>query len=401
MNGKVSFDPVDQVIAAYAQGEMVIIADDDDRENEGDLAIATEKVTPEAIAFMAREGRGLICVSISRELGELLDLPLQVVNNNSPFRTAFAVSVDHKAVANCGLSATSRAFTLRKLIDPVSKAEDFVSPGNVFPLLANPAGVVARNGQTEASYDLARLAGLTPSGVICEILEPNGTMARRPSLEIFAKKHRLLMTSVADIQRFRIENESLLRQSAESLLETESGVYRVSVFRDDVSQKEHLALVYGDVSCEDAPLVRLHSECLTGDVFGSRRCDCGTQLGLSMEKIECEGAGVILYLRQEGRGIGLANKIKAYHLQDQGHDTVEANLQLGFEADERDFRIGAKILQLLGIRNVRLMTNNPRKVAALSEQGLQVQERVSLVGPPDELNQAYLEAKRDKLGHLL
>ncbi|MCB0333107.1 MAG: GTP cyclohydrolase II [Bdellovibrionales bacterium] len=403
MSGSVTLSPVEEVIEDYRAGKIVIIVDDADRENEGDLAVATELVTPEAIAFMIEHGRGLICASISVEQARQLQLPYQVENNNAPLRTAFTTSIDHVDVAYSGITASSRAKTINHLVSEEAKATDFVRPGNVYPLIANPAGVVARQGQTEGSYDLARLAGLKPSGVICEILSPDGTMMRGAELDAFAKEHNLKITSVEEILQYRIHKESLIREVAHSTLATDYGVFDVYVFEDDVDRKEHIALVYGDVTqCHDnGVLVRLHSECLTGDVFTSRRCDCGIQLSDSLKRMVDEGCGVLLYLRQEGRGIGLLNKLRAYALQDEGHDTVQANIKLGFAADERDFVVGAKLLRLLNIERVRLLTNNPEKNDTLARCGIDIVERIGLVAPQDELSMAYLECKREKLGHFL
>ncbi len=403
MSDCVTLSPIEEVIEDYRQGKLVIIVDDADRENEGDLAVATEHVTPESIGFMVEFGRGLICASVSVEQARKLQLPYQVENNNAPLRTAFTTSIDYRDVADTGITASARAKTIKHLVSDEAMATDFVRPGNVYPLIANPAGVVARQGQTEGSYDLARLAGLKPSGVICEILNPDGTMMRGADLDAYAKKHDLKITSVEEILGYRIHKESLIREVAHSTLETDYGVFDVYVFEDDVARKEHIALVYGDVSkgADKGVLVRLHSECLTGDVFTSRRCDCGIQLNDSMECIVDEGCGVLLYLRQEGRGIGLLNKLRAYALQDEGHDTVEANIELGFEADERDFVVGAKLLRLLDIERVRLLTNNPEKNDTLARAGIDIVERIGLVAPKDELSMAYLECKREKMGHFL
>jgi len=396
--------PFEEVVKRFRAGEMVIIVDDADRENEGDITIATECITPEQVSFMMREARGLICVTISPELAEKLHLPLQVINNNSPFNTPFAVSVDHRSVGAFGVTAAARATTMRKIIEPGATMEDFVSPGHVFPLVANPAGVIGRQGQTEGSYDLARIAGLAPSGIICEILNPDGTMARGERLEEFARKHDLLITSIEEIMRYRVNEEVLVRAVSKRELETDYGVFTTHVFQDDVDGKEHLALVRGDLAQwndTNVPLVRIHSECLTGDVFGSRRCDCGAQLDHAMRRIVEEEAGIILYLRQEGRGIGLANKLRAYELQDRGRDTVDANLELGFEADSRDFAVAAKILAGFGLKKIRLLTNNPQKFKQLSTFGIEITERIPVVVPEDEYSKGYLETKRRKMGHWL
>ncbi len=402
MTAAVRTSPFSEVLEAFGKGEMVIIADDATRENEGDIAVATEMLTEAQMQFMMQHARGLICVSISVERAEALNLPLQVINNSSPFQTPFLVSVDHKLVAGNAVSAAARAQSMRQLIAKEAKAEDFVSPGHIFPLAANPDGVVARRGQTEGSFDLARLAGLQPSGVICEILNPDGTMARGKELEEFALRHGLKMTSVEDILRYRVTNEILVHQVGQARLNTDWGEFDTIVFEDDFDGKEHLALVRGDVrGAKVAPLLRLHSECLTGDVFGSRRCDCGKQLALAMEAIVQEGCGIILYLRQEGRGIGLTNKLRAYALQEEGHDTVEANIRLGFEPDARDFAVAAKMLEQLQLRKVRLMTNNPRKLSSLQDLGIEVTERIPLQAAEDEYCRAYLRAKKEKLGHIL
>jgi 3,4-dihydroxy 2-butanone 4-phosphate synthase/GTP cyclohydrolase II len=397
-------DPFSEVLDDVRRGRMIIMVDDDDRENEGDIVVPAASVTPQQIAFMMREARGLICVSIGAEVSERLRIPLQTLRNNSPFSTPFTVSVDHRDVVGRGVLAEARAYTIRRLVADTAEADEFVSPGYIFPLVANPAGVLRRRGQTEGSYDLCRLAGGKPAGVICEILNPDGTMARGERLIDFARTHSLKITSVEEVLRYRIAQETLVRETARASLSTDYGVFQTHVFENDVDQKEHLALIYGDLSSIDrtkGPLIRLHSECLTGDVFGSRRCDCGPQLEGAVERIVGEGAGILLYLRQEGRGIGLTNKMHAYALQDQGHDTVEANLKLGFEADKRDFGVAANMLHALNVARVRLLTNNPRKQEALSLHGISVTERVPLVIPPDEYSRHYLETKKSKLGHLL
>ncbi|MCB9029950.1 MAG: GTP cyclohydrolase II [Deltaproteobacteria bacterium] len=397
----VKLSPIAEVIEDYRQGKMVIIVDDADRENEGDVCLATEHVTPEALSFMIEHSRGLICVSISRELAEKLNLPPQSDNNNSRFGTPFTLSVDHKDVCFKGITASSRSFTMQRLMDLDCKEGDFVSPGHVYPLVANPAGVLARRGQTEGSYDLARLAGLKSSGVICEILNPDGTMARGAQINDFAEKHSLKITSIEEIVRYRIEEEILIEKVTSSQKVTDYGTFEVSVYRDHVENKEHIALAYGDLSAGVPPLVRVHSECLTGDVFGSRRCDCGPQLDQALQQIVEHGVGIILYLRQEGRGIGLSNKLKAYELQDKGRDTVEANIELGFEADLRDFAVAAKILHSLNVGSIRLLTNNPRKLERLVELGVEVLERLPVFVEPDECSKHYLQTKKEKLGHFL
>jgi 3,4-dihydroxy 2-butanone 4-phosphate synthase / GTP cyclohydrolase II len=392
------------VIDEFRTGNAVIMVDDENRENEGDLIVASELVTEEHIALMLREARGLICASLSSESANRLNLPLQTLNNNSVFQTPFAVGVDHIKVASQGVTARARAFTIKHLVDSTSRPYDFVSPGHVFPLIAHPAGVLGRQGQTEGSFDLARLAGLQPSGVLCEILNPDGSMARGEQLTSYAARFGLKLTSVAEVIRHRIKSEVLVREEACGKYKTDYGTFLSSVFIDDVDGKEHLVLQYGPELMQQpdhAPLVRVHSECLTGDVFTSRRCDCGKQLAGAARKIVAEGAGVVLYLRQEGRGIGLGNKVKAYALQDNGSDTVEANVRLGFKPDERDFAVAAKILNTLGISKIRLMTNNPDKVNTLKRFGLTVVERVPIIAEPDECSREYLETKRQKMGHWL
>ncbi|MCB0321347.1 MAG: GTP cyclohydrolase II, partial [Bdellovibrionales bacterium] len=358
-------------------------------------------VTADQIAFMMRSGRGLVCTSVSSDIAGRLNLPLQVTENNSLFGTPFTPSITVADRTHDHSTVSARLATVRAMIDPSAAAEQFVSPGSVFPLIANPAGVVGRNGQTEGSYDLARLAGCTPAALICEILAPDGSMLRGNALQNYAREHSLPITSVEEILRYRLEHEVLLREVYCGLQETKFGEYTAHLFRDDVSEKEHLALVLGDIQHEQPVLARIHSECLTGDVFGSERCDCGLQLQRAFEAIQQEGAGVILYLRQEGRGIGLSNKLRAYELQDRGRDTVQANLELGFQADERDFRVAVKILERLGIQQVKLLTNNPRKVDTLREAGIQVVERVPVIVPPSEHSAQYLQTKKEKLGHLL
>ncbi len=401
---QLKLDPFQDVLEDLRQGRMIILLDDANRENEGDLVVATEKITAQAIAFMQREARGLVCVSISSELATRLNVPLQVLNNNSLFQTQFTVSIDYKAVLPCGVTAQARAVTLRRLIDPLASADDFVSPGHVFPLVANAAGVLGRRGQTEGSFDLARICGFEASGVICEILNPDGSMARGGSLAAFAKQHKLKLTSVEEIVRYRSQHEVRVRQVGSSHVDTDFGPARAFVFADDFGGKEHLALVYGEperAHSKMGPLVRIHSECLTGDVFGSRRCDCGEQLKESLKYIKEEGHGLVLYLRQEGRGIGLGNKVKAYHLQDQGHDTVEANLKLGFAADSRDYLVAVKMLNFFGIERLRLLTNNPHKFEYLQAQGIEVTQRLPVFVAPDELTLPYLETKKTKMGHWL
>jgi 3,4-dihydroxy 2-butanone 4-phosphate synthase / GTP cyclohydrolase II len=404
MTADVRLSPFSEVLSDFKQGRPVIMVDAVDRENEGDIVVATEKLDPQDVSFMMQHARGLICVSIPSETAAKLNLPLQVINNNSPFNTPFTVSIDHKEVAATGVDGRSRTFTMRKIIDPDSGADDFVSPGHVFPLVANPAGVIGRQGQTEGSYDLARITGLTPSSVICEILNPDGTMCRGSELNKFADQHNLKICSVEDVIKYRVHHEVLLRKVADSVLETDYGRFRTFIFEDDVEGKEHLALVYGDIqscSVDESILVRIHSECLTGDVFGSKRCDCGEQLAMSAKQIVSEGKGIILYLRQEGRGIGLGNKLKAYQLQDTGDDTFDANVKLGFPPDSRNYAVAAWILQTLKVERIRLMTNNPDKIDKLGFYGIEIEKRVPVVVEPTEYSRFYLDTKKEKFGHML
>ena len=393
---------IDEALLDIRKGKMVILVDDEDRENEGDLCIAAEKATPQAINFMAKHGRGLICLSLASDKVKALQLPLMVSDNTSAFKTAFTVSIEAKRGVTTGISAADRATTVLTAIADDAKPEDLARPGHVFPLEAKSGGVLVRTGQTEGSVDLARLAGLKPAGVICEVMNDDGTMARMPDLEIFAKKHGVKIVTIADLIRYRLQNESLVRRAAVTTLPTVyGGEFTAIAYENEVDKQQHLALVKGDIRSEDAVLVRVHSECLTGDVFGSQRCDCGDQLHTAMRMVAQEGKGVIVYMHQEGRGIGLINKMKAYALQDQGQDTVEANLALGFEPDLRDYGLGAQILRDLGIRKIRLMTNNPKKIVGLQGYGLEVVERISIECKPGKRNINYLKTKKKKMGHLL
>jgi 3,4-dihydroxy 2-butanone 4-phosphate synthase/GTP cyclohydrolase II len=401
MSNQTPFASIEAAVEQFRQGRLVIIVDDEDRENEGDLAIAAEKVTPEAINFMAKHGRGLICLALNEERCRQLDLPLMVEDNTSTFGTAFTVSIEARGKVTTGISAADRAATILTAIDPATRPEDLLRPGHVFPLRAKKGGVLKRAGQTEASVDLATLAGLTPAGVICEIMNDDGTMARVPDLARFAEQHGLLMITVSDLISHRLRNETLVKKMASPALPTVYGDFRIHAYRSDVTGDENVALVMGEVDPEEPVLVRVHSQCLTGDIFGSCRCDCGPQLEQALERIAQEGKGVLLYLLQEGRGIGLMNKLRAYELQEQGHDTVEANERLGFRPDQRDYGIGAQILRDLGVRKMRLMTNNPSKYIALNGYGLEIVERVPLEVPPTDMSRAYLRTKREKLGHLL
>jgi len=393
---------IEEALEDIRQGKMIILIDDEDRENEGDLTMAAEKVTPEAINFMARYGRGLICLSLTEERLNELRLPMMVSENTSRFQTAFTVSVDARKGVTTGISAADRATTILTAIDDQFQPDDLVSPGHIFPLRARKGGVLVRTGQTEGSVDLARLAGLKAAAVICEIMNDDGTMARMPDLQIVAEKHNLKIVTIADLIKYRLSKESLVRRIATAKLPTKyGGLFTAIAYENDIDLFHHIALLKGEIGPDDKVLVRVHSQCLTGDVFGSKRCDCEEQLHNAMARVEKEGKGVIVYMRQEGRGIGLVNKLKAYCLQDMGKDTVEANEALGFKADMRDYGIGAQILVDLGLHKIRLLTNNPRKIKGLEGYGIEVVERVPIETKPSQENIEYLRAKVKKMGHLL
>jgi len=397
----VPFDRIEDAIAAIRAGRMVIVVDDEDRENEGDLTIAADKVTPDAINFMARYGRGLICLSMTPERLDELEIPLMVSQNSSRFETAFCVPIEAKASTTTGISASDRAATVRAAIDPATRPADLARPGHMFPLRSRTGGVTVRAGQTEAAVDLARIAGLYPAGVICEIMNEDGTMARVPELTVFAKKHGLLLITIADLINYRMRTESLVKRAASARLPTEYGKFTVHAFENQIDKQTHVALVCGNIKDGKNVLVRVHSQCLTGDALHSIRCDCGAQLDTAMQRIAAEGRGVLLYLNQEGRGIGLANKIRAYELQDEGFDTVEANERLGFKADQRDYGIGVQILRELGVRTMRLLSNNPRKLVGIEGYGLSVTEWLPLEIPASDSTRKYLKTKKEKLGHKL
>lgn len=393
---------IEEAIKEIRDGRMVILTDDEDRENEGDLTMAAEKITPEAVNFMAKYGRGLICLSMTGEKIDSLDLPMMVDQNTSQFKTGFTVSIEAKCGVTTGISAADRATTILTAVADDAKPTDLVRPGHIFPLRARKGGVIVRAGQTEGSVDLARLAGLRPSGVICEVMDEDGTMARMPSLEKFSQEHGIGICTIADLIEYRMRKESFVHKAAETAIPTEhAGEFRIVVFNNDADDLLHIAMVKGEIDPEKPTLVRVHSECITGDIFSSLRCDCGDQLHKAMEMMNEEGAGVLLYLRQEGRGIGLVNKLKAYALQDQGLDTVEANEKLGFKDDLRNYGIGAQILATLGVRKMRVLTNNPKKMVGLEGYGLSIIEQVPIEIEPNEFNKCYLECKKLKMGHLL
>jgi 3,4-dihydroxy 2-butanone 4-phosphate synthase / GTP cyclohydrolase II len=395
------FSSIPDAIEDVKQGKMIVIVDDEDRENEGDLMIAAESCTPEAVNFMAKYGRGLVCLTLTEERTAQLGLPMMVRENQAQFGTPFTVSIDAKKDITTGISAADRAKTIEVTMDPEATQYDLVMPGHIFPLRARDGGVLVRAGQTEGSVDIARLAGLKPAGVICEIMNDDGTMARVPELSKFVKEHKLKMITIKDLVEYRLNSETLVEEVAVTQLPTDFGDFKAVAFRNKLIDQVHIALVKGEITPDMPTLVRVHSQCLTGDVFGSHRCDCGEQLAQALNMIEKEGHGVLLYLYQEGRGIGILNKLKAYALQDEGHDTVEANAELGFKPDLRDYGIGAQILRALGLGQIRIMSNNPRKIVGLEAYGLNMVERVPIEVEPKKHNIKYLKTKQDKMGHLI
>lgn len=402
MKEKKPFTTIENAIKTVQAGKLIIIIDDEDRENEGDLMVAAEKVTPDIINFMAKHGRGLICLSLTKEKLKQLDIPLMVSDNTAQFQTAFTVSIDVKKGTTTGISAHDRTKTILAAIDPETNPSDLARPGHIFPLEAKEGGVLKRTGQTEGSVDIAQLAGLKPAGVICEIMNEDGTMSRLNELEKFSRTYDIPIITIADIIHYRMQNEILVKKIEETELPTKNGQFTIMIFEDIINKESLVALVKGPLEKDEPTLVRAHSQCLTGDTFGSQRCDCGKQLSQSMKMIEKEGKGVILYiLNHEGRGIGLASKIKAYALQDKGIDTVEANKKLGFKPDHRDYGLGAQVLVSLGVNKLRLITNNPRKYIGLAGYGLEIHERVPIEIPPTKNNRAYLKTKKEKMGHIL